>query len=42
MKSRVNRAAISIAANADLWTTRRSRIRAHLYITPYGLEYRSR
>ena len=31
------------AADADTYTRRRNRhIRAHLYITPYGLEYRSK
>lgn len=31
------------AADADTYTLRRHRhIRAHLYITPYGLEYRSK
>ena len=32
-----------LAADADAYTLRRNRhIRAHLYITPYGLEYRSK
>ena len=32
-----------IAADADAYTRLKGRhIRAHLYITPYGLEYRSR
>ena len=31
------------AADADAYTRLRGRhIRAHLYITPYGLEYRSK
>ena len=42
MKSRVSPIAILMACNADRWTTRTFRNRAHLYITPYGLEYRSR
>ena len=42
MKSRATTAAVIVAASADHWATRRSRTRAHLYITPYGLEYRSR
>ena len=32
-----------LAADADAYTRLRGRhIRAHLYITPHGLEYRSR
>lgn len=42
MTSRVHPLAIFYAANADRWTTRASRMRAHIWITPHGLEYRSR
>lgn len=42
MKSRVNPVAVLMACNADRWTTRASRQRAYIYITPTGLEYRSR
>ena len=42
MKSRVHELAILMACNADRWTTRTHRLRAHIYITPTGLEYRSR
>ena len=41
MKSRVNPVTVLMACNADRWTTRTHRLRAHIYITPTGLEYRS-
>ena len=43
MKSRATTHAAWLAADADAYTRLQGRhIRAHLYITPYGLEYRSR
>ena len=43
MRTRATTYAGMLAADADAYTRLRGRhIRAHLYITPHGLEYRSR